>query len=272
MPTVLILSSFVAASRVGGGMQALALSRLGIEPILVPTVQFGRHPGWGAPGGKPVEADTMAAMLQGIDAQGAFGRLDAVITGYFASVDQVEVAARALDTVRAASPAARLVVDPVMGDEGKGLYVREDVAKAIAADLVPRADLIAPNAWELARLTGLPVDDVESAVKAARRLGAAVLVSSVPAGDEIGVVYVDTRGALLATHPRARTAPNGTGDLLTALFTAARVKGQSPRKALAAAIGGVAEAVAAAGEAQELPIESLPARLSASPRVRIEAL
>jgi pyridoxine kinase len=150
--------------------------------------------------------------------------------------------------------------------------VREDVAKAIARDLLPRADLIAPNAWELARLSGLPVDDVESAVKAARTLAAPVLVSSVPAGDEVGVIYVDTRGALLATHPRARTAPNGVGDLLTALFTAARIKGQSPRKALAAAVGGVAEAAAMAGEAQELPIESLPARLSASPKVRIEGL
>jgi pyridoxine kinase len=235
-------------------------------------VLFGRHPGWGAPGGKPVEAETVAAMLQGIDAQGVFARLDAVICGYFASVDQVAIAARTLDSVRAASPAARLVVDPVMGDTGKGLYVREDVAAAIAADLVPRADLIAPNAWELTRLTGLPVDDAETAVRAARSFGVAVLVSSVPAGDEIGVVYVDTRGALLATHPRARNAPNGTGDLLTALFTAARIKGQSPRKALAAALGGVAEAVAAAGEAQELPIESLPLRLSRSKRVTVEAV
>jgi pyridoxine kinase len=253
-------------------MQALALSRLGMEPVLVPTVQFGRHPGWGAPGGKPVEADTMAAMLQGIDAQGVFGRLDAVITGYFASVDQVAIAARTLDTVRAASPRALLVVDPVMGDEGKGLYVREDVAGAIAADLVSRADLIAPNAWELGRLTGISVDGAESAVKAARTLIPPVLVSSVLAGGDIGVVYVDGKGALLATHPRARTAPNGTGDLLTALFTAARIKGRSPRLSLAAAIGGVAEAVAAAGEAQELPVDSLPARLAASPRVHIARL
>jgi pyridoxine kinase len=253
-------------------MQALALARLGIEPILVPTVQFGRHPGWGAPGGKAVEAETMSAMLQGIGAQGVFGRLDAVITGYFASVDQVAIAARVLDTVRAASPAARLVVDPVMGDAGKGLYVREDVARAIATDIIPRADLIAPNAWELARLSGMPVEDVESAVKAARSLVTPVLVSSVPAGDDIGVIHVDTKAALLAAHPRAGTAPNGAGDLLTALFTAARIKGQSPRKALAAAVGGVAEAVARAGEAPELPIESLPARLRPSARVRIEAL
>src|SRR5580704_10972492 len=160
MSAVLILSSFVAASRVGGGAQSMTLARLGFEPILVPTVQFGRHPGWGAPGGKPVEADTMAAMLQGIDAQGAFTRLGAVIAGYFASVDQVTIAARALDTARAGSPGALVVVDPVMGDSPRGLYVREDVAKAIAADLIPRADLIAPNAWELSRLTGLPIVDV----------------------------------------------------------------------------------------------------------------
>jgi pyridoxine kinase len=253
-------------------MQAMALSRLGMEPILVPTVQFGRHPGWGAPGGKPVEAETMSAMLQGIDAQGHFARLDAVITGYFASADQVAVAARTLDVVRAASPAALMVVDPVMGDTGRGLYVREDVAAAIAADLAPRAALIAPNAWELARLTGMPVDDVESAVKAARTLVTPVLVSSVPAGGDIGVVYLDTRGVLLALHPRARSAPSGTGDLLTALFTAARVKGRPPRIALAAAVGGVAEAVAAGGDSPELPIAALPSRLAASKRVRIERL
>jgi pyridoxine kinase len=253
-------------------MQALALSRLGMEPILVPTVQFGRHPGWGAPGGKPVEAVTMAAMLRAIDAQAVFGRLDAVITGYFASADQVGVAARALDTVRAASPAALMVVDPVMGDEGKGLYVREDVADAIAAALVPRADLIAPNAWELARLSGQPVDDVASAVKAARALTKPVLVSSVRVGGDIGVIYCDAKGAWLAAHPRAHRAPNGAGDLLTALFTAARIGGRSPRVALAAAVGGVAKAIAAAGEALELPVAAFPSRLAASPRVRIERL
>jgi pyridoxine kinase len=250
----------------------MTLARLGIEPILVPTVQFGRHPGWGAPGGKAVEADTMAAMLQGIDAQGAFGRLDAVITGYFASVDQVAIAARTLDTVRAASPGAMLVIDPVMGDAPRGLYVREDVAGAIADDLVPRADLLAPNAWELSLLCGRAITDVASAHAAARAMRRPVLVSSVPAGDDIGVLYADERGAWLGLHPKAGSAPNGTGDLLTALFTAARIMGRGPRIALAQALGGVAEAVAAADGARELPAEALPSRLSASRRVRVERL
>jgi pyridoxine kinase len=262
----------VASSRVGGGAQSMALARLGLEPILVPTVQFGRHPGWGAPGGKPAEADTMAAMLQGVDAQGHMGRLAAVITGYFASADQVAVAAGALATARAASPGALIVVDPVMGDEGAGLYVREAVANAIEASLIPRADVIAPNAWELGRLSDAEVVDVESALRAARSLDRPMLVSSVPADGEIGTLYVDASGAWLATHARQRTAPKGTGDLLTALFTAARIAGRGPRAALAAAVGGVAEAVAKAGEDDELPVTAFPSRLATSKRVRIERL
>lgn len=272
MPNVLILSSFVAASRVGGGAQALAFARLGVEPILVPTVLFGRHPGWGPPGGGPVEARTMQAMLGAIGAQGLFAKADAVITGYFSRADQVTLAAGVLDMVRAGNPDARLVVDPIMGDAGKGLYVGADVAEAIEAELIPRADVIAPNAWELSRLSSLPVFDPASAVKAARATGKPVLVSSVPTADGIGVVYADASKAFLAAHPRAASAPNGSGDLLTALFTAGLIDLLEPREALAVAVGGVAEAVAASAGLKELPITALPVELARSERVRLDTL
>src|SRR5579862_1176073 len=179
MARVLILSSYVAASRVGGGAQALALARLGIEPILVPTALLGRHPGHGPPGGGPVDAETFAAMLGAIEAQGLFSQLDAVITGHFSAPEQVAIAADVLARVKAASPGARLIVDPIMGDDDKGLYVKEAVAVAVEALLAPVADLIAPNAWELARLSGRSVPDLGSAVAAARVLGKSVMVSSI---------------------------------------------------------------------------------------------
>jgi pyridoxine kinase len=272
VPAVLIISSFVAASRVGGGAQAMALARLGLEPILAPTVLLGRHPGWGAPGGDAVEADTMAGMLQGVEAQGAFQRLGAVITGYFASTDQVAVAASTLAAARAGSPGAVIVVDPIMGDEASGLYVHQSVADAIETSLAPCADVIAPNAWELRRLAGQAVTDIETALRAARSLQRPVIVSSVPAGDDIGTLYANAKDAWIALHARAPTAPKGTGDLLTALFTAARVEGRSPRAALAAAVGGVAEAVAQAGDDGELPVGAMPLKLARSKRVRIERL
>ena len=270
MARVLILSSYVASSRVGGGAQALALARLGIEPILIPTVLFGRHPGHGAPGGAAVDAGTFEAMLGGVEAQGLFGQLDAVITGHFSSPEQVAIAADTLGKVRVAAPKARLIVDPVMGDEGKGLYVKEAVAEAVAALLVPLADIVAPNAWELARLTRLPVSDLQSALAAARWLGRPVLASSIHSEDEIGVIYVEGDDAWLASHPPVQDAPKGTGDLLTALFTAALIGGFSASDALGLAVGGVADAVDEAAGRDELPLTALPTSLGASPFVTLE--
>lgn len=271
MPVALILSSYVATSRVGGMAQALALAALGIDPIVVPTVLFGRHPGRGAPGGAATPIEIFDGVLAGVEADGAFARADVVITGYFARAAQVRSAARAIDAVRAARPEARVVVDPVMGDAGR-LYVSPEVADAISSEMIPRADLIAPNAWELERLSGLAVTDAGTAVLAARSLGKPVLASSVPCGEEIGVVYADADNARLASHPRAEKAPNGTGDLLTALFAAALIESLGADQALARAVGGVAQAVLAS-VANELPIVAMGARLGlTSPTVRLERL
>lgn len=272
MARVLILSSYVAASRVGGGAQALALARLGIEPVLVPTVLFGRHPGHGPPGGEAVEPEVFEAMLGGVEAQGLFAGLDAAITGHFSSAEQVAIAAEALTRVKRASPGARLIVDPIMGDADKGLYVREPVAEALAAELVPDADVVAPNAWELGRLSGRKVGDPASAVAAARKLGRPTLVSSLAAGEAIGVAYVDEREAWLAEHARRSAAPKGTGDLLTALFAAVLTQGRAPAEALELAVSGVAEAVEDAASVDELPLSALPTTLAPSHRVTIRRL
>jgi pyridoxine kinase len=211
-------------------------------------------------------------MIGGVEAQGHFARLDAVITGYFSSPEQVAIAADALGQVKAAAPRARLMVDPIMGDDGKRLYVKDAVAEAIATRLVPRADIVAPNAWELGRLTGCAVSDPASAVAAAQALGKPVMVSSVRAGAAIGAVYAEAGGAWFASHPAATAAPSGTGDLLTALFTAALLGGFAGPEALRLAVGGVAEAIGEATGLDELPLTSFPMTLAASPLVRLEPL
>jgi pyridoxine kinase len=280
MALALILSSYVAASRVGGMAQALALEPFKIDPVLVPTTLFGRHPGWGPPGGGPVETKTFRAMIDGFASNGLFGVTDAILTGYFASAEQAWIAAETIDRARAArkpdDPPLLVLVDPVMGDEDKGLYVREEVAQAIALDLITRADVVAPNLWELNRLTRGRAKDAPSALKLARKLDKPCLVSSVPAGeDAIGVLYVDRRTATFATHRRLATAPKGVGDLLSALFAAGLIGKLAPYEALFRAVQGVAEAVEAseAWLAPELPIVALGERLvRPAAEVRIETL
>ncbi|KQZ29904.1 bifunctional hydroxymethylpyrimidine kinase/phosphomethylpyrimidine kinase [Caulobacter sp. Root1472] len=285
MPMALILSSHVAGSQVGASAQAAALAQFGVDSMVVPTVLYGRHPGWGPPGGAPTSVEVMEGMLEGVGANGLLGLTDVVITGYFASAAQVLVAARAIDAVRAAprgSPpysalprTPTVIVDPTMGDAGKGLYVPAEVADVIAGELIPRADLVACNAWELQHLTGMDAGDPQAAVLAGRRLDRPTLVSSVQSGGEIGVVHIDDHEAWLATHAKAERAPNGTGDLLTALFAAALLEGQTLSYGLARAVGGVAETVTAANlwNAPELPIVAMGARIKqTSPSVRIERL
>ena len=235
-PVALILSSHVAGSGVGGGLQAAELTRLGFRTALVPTVLFGRHPGLGPPGGGPVPDALFAGQVEGLLASGLPDRADLVITGYFASAGQVEAAARVLDHVARTRPEALRLVDPILGDEDRGLYVREAVADALPRELVPRAGLLAPNAWELERLTGRRVTDAASALAAARTLGRPVLASSVPEGEDIGVLWTDGDEAWLATHGRLPAAPKGTGDLLVALFAAGAASGAAPPGNLEASV------------------------------------
>jgi len=96
MPLVLVISSFVAASRVGGGIAPYVLGPMKVDHVHVPTCLFGRHPGWGTPGGAPVEAEVMAGMLEGVEANGLFSLVDAVVTGHFSRPEQVKVAVEAL--------------------------------------------------------------------------------------------------------------------------------------------------------------------------------
>jgi pyridoxine kinase len=281
MPLALIISSHVAGSQVGASAQAAALVQFKIDSMVVPTVLFGRHPGWGLPGGAPAPLEVVEGMLDGIEANGLFGLTDLLITGYFATAAQVRAAARTIDAVREApreGAAARrpsVIVDPTMGDAGKGLYVPTEVAEAITNELIPRADIVACNAWELQRLTGADARDPQSAMRAARLLNKTTLVSSVHRGAEIGVVLADRKEAWLAAHAKAARAPNGTGDLLTALYAASILEGQTLSYGLARAVGGVAETVTAANiwNAPELPIVAMGARIKqTSPTVRIERL
>jgi len=276
MPLALILSSHVAGSRVGGSAQALALAPFRIDPVVVPTVLFGRHPGWGAPGGAAVSDEAFSGMLEGVEANGLFGLADIFITGYFASAAQVAAAAAAIDRVRAARPDALVVVDPIMGDTERGLYVRPDVAGAIAEELVWRSGWLTPNTWELSRLTDMPVTTREEAVAAAQALNRPMLVTSVPAGkDHIGLLLASAAHAHLFSHQELDRVPHGTGDLVSAVFAAGLLELKDPLAAAQLAARAAAETVEAAAEwaAPELPLVALGERLvHPTAEVRVEQL
>ena len=281
MPLALILSSFVAASRIGGAAQQYVLAAHKIDPVLAPTVMFGRTPARGGRG-EVTSPDVFRRILGDIEADALFGMVDLIITGHFSSPEQVEIAAGVIGRVRATDRSAALgarplvVVDPVLGDAPGGLYVSPEVAQAVETRLVPQADWITPNLWELAFLTDRPITTAAEARDAVRSLGKPALVTSAPAGpDEIGLLYVDKEEAVLFAHPRVANTPKGTGDLVTASFGAGLVEGRNPRDAAERTARAAAEIVLAADlwKSRELPIVAMADRLvNPTAQVRIERL
>ncbi len=255
--TVLAISSRVAASRVGLGAIEPALAGLGVETCTAATCTLGRHPGWGAPGGGPVSATTLASVLEGARQHPRLSGPVIVLTGYFSSADQVRALVDAID------PAWPLWVDPVMGDAATGLYVAPEVAEAIAALLIPRAALVFPNAWEAERLTGLAAGEVDGARQAGAALGRACVITSVVDGPMLGAAYVDADAAWFAAAPARARAPHGVGDALAARFLGRRIMAEPVEDALAGAVGDITAAIDASAASPQPDELTAPALLRA---------
>ncbi len=264
MPLALVISSYVAASRVGATPAAMALGALKIDPVVIPTTLLGRHPGWGPPGGGPVATATMQAMLDAVKAQGLYDLIDGVMTGYFATVEQVTLAADVIDAIQEIRPQIPILVDPVIGD-ARGLYVRPEIAAAIRHRLLPRASVLTPNLFELGWLSGHEIAAPSEIAPAARTLGRDVAVTSFRRGAEIGAAWITDTNAIAALAPAQPKAPNGTGDLFAGALLAALIDARPPAEALSHAVSVCADIadLAHQWQAPELPIVAAAARLAA---------
>jgi pyridoxine kinase len=253
--TILSMQSQVAGARVGNSVAAFAMERLGVRVWQVPTTILGRRPDHGPPGGGPLPAETLASLLEGVAADGALGEIDAVLTGYLGDSEQVAVMLDIVQRVKAANANAVFMCDPVLGDEGK-LFVSEGIADAVVNGLAPHADWLAPNAFELGVMTGKEIASLDQARDAARRFGKPVLCSSIRTATGLGNLYAAPGADWFCETPRLPRAPKGTGDLLTALFTARRVKGETPVIALEGATGATYDVIvrSLAAESEDLAL------------------
>lgn len=262
MKTVLSIQSQVAGARVGNSVAAFALERLGVRALQLPTTLLGRRPDHGPPGGGPLPAATLSSLIDGLAADSLFGEIDAVLTGYLGEPDQVEVILDLVERVKAANPNAIFICDPVLGDEGK-LFVSDAIADAVANGLWPNADWLMPNAYELGLITGKAIDGLEAARDAARRIGKPVLCSSIRTALGLGNLYAAPGGDWFCETPRLPRAPKGAGDLLSALFTARRLRGEAPAVSLEGATGAVYDVIvrSLAAESEDLVLPEAQAVL-----------
>lgn len=235
MAQVLCLSSQTVWGPVGNSAAVPPLQAAGHEVLQLPTVVLSNHPGHGRPQGQAMPAALLQQMLEALFQLGALAACGAVMTGYFASAEQVAVAAGCIWRLKAENAGLHVLVDPVMGD-GNALYVPQPVAEAIRDALLPLATITTPNLFELGWLTGRNLDpgDLQQAVAALDV--AEVIVTSVPgAPHELGAELWLAGQRHAVTGPRHPMVPHGTGDHLAGLYLASRLT-QAPQPAFASAM------------------------------------
>ncbi len=217
---ILSISSQVARGYVGNNATLAALHILGLEVWTIPTILLSNHKAHKYCFGTESTAGDLSGHFDALRDNGWIGDIDAVLTGYMASPAQARICAEIVARVKAANDKAFFWCDPVLGDDPGGLYVSDETAKAIKRDLVPIADILSPNAFELGWLSGRSIDSAETARDAAATLQCrSVMTTSVPGRTPETLSNLLVRGQdwWRVDHEKFDAVPHGTGDLFTAL-------------------------------------------------------
>ncbi|WP_308796648.1 pyridoxal kinase PdxY [Agromyces silvae] len=225
---VLSIQSAVAYGHVGNSAAVFPLQRIGVEVMPVYTVNFSNHTGYGAWRGPLIAPDDVRDVITGIEERGAFTDTDVVLSGYQGGEGIADVILETVARVKAANPGAIYSCDPVMGNAKSGCFVAPAIPILLRDRVVPAADLITPNQFELGFLTDTEPDTLESTLVSADLIRATgprtVLVTSVERPDRpegtIEMLAVDDRGAWIVQTPMLPMKANGSGDVTAALFTA----------------------------------------------------
>ncbi len=227
---ILSIQSWVAYGHVGNAAAVFPLQRLGAEVWAINTVQFSNHTGYGAWTGQVFTGESVAALVDGIAARGALPGCDAVLSGYMGDAGIGEAILGAVARVREANPRALYCCDPVIGDLGRGVFVRPGIPEFMRDRALPAADLLTPNQFELEWLTGQPCRTLADAKRAVASLRGrmapggprAVLVTSLSTeetpADALDLLAVDDGGAWRLRTPLLPVSVNGAGDAIAALF------------------------------------------------------
>ena len=258
---ILSIQSHVAYGHVGNSAAVFPLQRLGVEVWPIDTVQFSNHTAYGKWQGRVFDAGLIRDMVVGIEQRGVLGECDGVLSGYMGGADIGAAILDAVATVKRANPSARYACDPVIGDVGRGIFVREGIPQFMKEKAVPAADIVTPNQFELDYLAGREsrtLADALGAVKAVHGLGPrAVLVTSLHVDDTpegaIDLLASDETGRFRLRTPKLNLVVNGAGDAIAALFFAHYLRIGKINEALlkaASAIFGVLTKTAELGAAE----------------------
>jgi pyridoxine kinase len=277
---ILSIQSAVAYGHVGNSAAVFPLQRIGVDVLPVNTVNFSNHTGYGAWRGPLIAPEDVRDVITGIEEREVFPQVDAILSGYQGGEGIGDVIIDAVTRVKAANPQALYACDPVMGNAKSGCFVAPAIPELLRERVVPVADIITPNQFELGFLTRTEPDTLESTLESvdlARAMGPRiVLVTSVERPDRedgtIEMLAVDDKGAWIVQTPYLPMKANGSGDVTAALFTAHYVTTGSAQTALERTASSVFDQLQLTLDSGERELQLIEAQESyAHPKMQFSA-
>jgi len=236
-PTVAAVHDLSCVGRCALTVVIPALAAMGAQPVPLPTAVLSTHTGGYTNMAVRDLTDFLPECIE--HWKNLNLKMDAVYSGYLASVEQVDVV-RGLIEWQKKENGALAVVDPVMGDEGK-MYsaMPKDMPRYMKA-LCDEADLITPNLTEAALMLDMTYPKGAVSMDQLRGMlsgfGAKVtMITSVTLEDgrHANVCHVKETGeTVLCAYRRIPAHYPGTGDLFASVLTGCMVKGEKPVEAM----------------------------------------
>jgi len=262
---ILSVQSWVSYGHVGNASAVFPLQRLGADVWAVNTVQFSNHTGYGSWTGDVYSGAQITALVDGIEQRGVFPSCDAVLSGYMGNAGIGTAIIDAVARVKTANPKALYCCDPVIGDDGTGIYVRPGIDVYLRDIALRMADIATPNRFELEHLTSLPTTtlaEAKAAIIALQAMGPrTVMVTSLRTAEtpdgHIDMLAAEDGVFHLLRTPTLPLDVNGAGDAIAALFLFHRLQSGSAATALAKAgssIYGLLRRTAEAGSREILTV------------------
>jgi pyridoxine kinase len=281
---ILSIQSHVAYGHVGNSSAVFPMQRLGCEVWPIHTVQFSNHTGY-AEGwsGRVYDGQMIDEVVSGIARLGKLAECDGLLSGYMGSSDIGHAILAAVSRMREARPDAVFCCDPVIGDIGKGIFVRSGVPEFVKGRAVPAADVITPNQFELNYLAGMETPTLAEALKAVAAvhgLGPKVILVTSLLTQETPADAIDMLASADGETWRLRTPKldvnvNGAGDAIAAVFFVHWLRTRSAAAALGLAgssIFGLLKATAAAGSRELVTIAAQEEFVRPSVRLEVERI
>lgn len=175
---------------------------------------------------------------------------DAFLLGYLGKKELMDIAKECFE--RFSAEGALVIIDPVMGDNGKLYPGFDENYVAEMRKLIKYADIILPNVTEACHLTGTPykegydiafVGSLEE--KLAEMTDGKIIVTGCELGKDIGEVIYGKKAGEVLLHEFLPVKMHGTGDIFASVFTANYLAGKGAKNSCNEAAKFVADCIKA---------------------------